>query len=110
MSKHSGILDNHNQIKKHVMSISEKNGDTKRDRKNIYEKIKDKKHTEFIKTFMYSSKAQQIPRRTNVKRWIFRHNQTTDGQRQTENLKSSKGKVNAHIYVSIHETMEARSQ
>ena len=97
MSKDSYILDNHNHIKKHVMNISEKNGDTKRDRKNIYEKIKNKKYTKFVKPFMYSSKAQQIPRRTNVKRWIFQHNQTTDGQRQTENLKSSKGKVNAHV-------------
>ena len=50
MSKDSDILDNHNHIKKHVMSISEQNRDTKR--KNIYGKIKDKKRIKFVKTFM----------------------------------------------------------
>ena len=49
MSKDSDILDNHTCIKKHVTSSSENNGDRKRDRKNIYEEIKDKKYTKSAK-------------------------------------------------------------
>lgn len=51
MSKDSDILDNHNHIKKHVMRVSQNKIETQKE-KNIYGKIKDKKHIKFVKTFM----------------------------------------------------------